>query len=345
MVGTGRAAQLNILIRNSDALQSASHLTHLVVDKTGTLTEGRPSLTDVHVADDGSEADVIALAASLETGSGHPLAEAILAAAATRKLQTFSITDFLLVDGRGIQGLIEGRNLRLGNQAFMQENHLVIPNDLNTIAASQAAQGATPVWLADDEKILSLLILRDPIRQDTPAAIRSLQKKHVEIVMCTGDNLNTARAVADELGIGTVHAEVLPEDKLDIVRKLQNKGYKVGMVGDGVNDAPALAQADTGFAIGSGTDVAVENADITLANDSLASVSTAISISSATLVNIKQNLFGAFIYNVIGIPLAAGLLFPFTGWLLQPMFASAAMALSSVTVVTNANRLRFFKPD
>lgn len=345
MVGTGRAAQLSILIRNSDALQSASHLTHLVIDKTGTLTEGRPSLTNIHIAGDDSEKDIVALAASLETGSGHPLAEAILAAAATRKLKTFDVTDFLLVDGRGIQGSIEGRKLRLGNQAFMLESNLAFPNDLNTIATSQAAQGSTPVWLADDENILSLLILRDPIRQDTPAAIRNLQKKNVEIVMCTGDNLNTARAVADELGIGTVHAEVMPEDKLDIVRQLQNKDYKVGMVGDGVNDAPALAQADTGFAIGSGTDVAVENADITLASDSLASVSTAISISSATLLNIKQNLFGAFIYNVIGIPLAAGLLFPFTGWLLQPMFASAAMALSSVTVVTNANRLRFFKTD
>ena len=345
MVGTGRAAQLNILIRNSDALQSSSRLTHLVIDKTGTLTEGRPSLTDIHVADDVSEMDVVVLAASLETGSGHPLAEAILAAADERKLETIAVTDFLLVDGRGIQGSIEGRRLWLGNQAFMQENNLFIPNDLNTIAASQAAQGATPVWLADNERILSLLIMRDPIRQDTPAAIRHLQKNRIEIVMCTGDNLNTARAVADELGIGTVHAEVMPEDKLDIVRQLQDKGYKVGMVGDGVNDAPALAQADTGFAIGSGTDVAVENADITLAGDSLASVSTAISISSATLLNIKQNLFGAFIYNVIGIPLAAGLLFPFTGWLLQPMFASAAMALSSVTVVTNANRLRFFKPQ
>jgi Cu+-exporting ATPase len=345
MVGTGRAAQMNILIRNSDALQSASHLTHLVVDKTGTLTQGRPSLTDIHVAGQVSEDDAIHYAASLEIGSAHPLAEAILFAARARGQTTTAVTDFLHVDGRGVQGTIDGRLLRLGNRFFVQENGLQIPPGLADTAAAEAARGASPVWLASDEQVLALLVLRDPVRADTPAAIRRLQKQHVEVVLCTGDNRQTAHAVAEELGIRTVHADVLPQDKLEIVRQLQHQGYRVGMAGDGINDAPALAQADTGFAIGSGTDVAVENADITLASDSLASVSTAISISSATLRNIKQNLFGAFIYNVIGIPLAAGLLFPYTGWLLQPMFASAAMALSSVTVVTNANRLRFFKPE
>ena len=192
---------------------------------------------------------------------------------------------------------------------------------------------------------MGLLILRDPVRKDSAAAVKSLQQQGVTVVMCTGDNQATARAVAAELGISEVHSEVLPEEKLEVVQSLQDKGYKVGMVGDGVNDAPALAQADTGFAIGSGTDVAIDNADITLAGDSLAHVSVAIAISHATIRNIKQNMFGAFVYNVVGIPLAAGLFFPLTGWLLPPMFASAAMALSSVTVVSNANRLRFFKAE
>jgi Cu+-exporting ATPase len=345
MVGTGRAAQLNILIRNSDALQSASRLTHLVVDKTGTLTEGKPTLKAVHASAGMGEKEIIRLAASLETGSAHPFAEAILSAAEAKQASHYDTTDFALIDGRGIQAKIDGHTHRLGNLAFMQESNIDVPANLLDCADAMAAQGATALWLADENNLLALLILQDPVRRDTPAAICSLQAKQIELVMCTGDNLKSARAVADELGIGTVHAEVMPEDKLAIIERLQAQGHKVGMVGDGVNDAPALARADTGFAIGSGTDVAVENADITLASDSLASVSTAISISSATLLNIKQNLFGAFIYNVIGIPLAAGLLFPFTGWLLQPMFASAAMALSSVTVVTNANRLRFFKPE
>ena len=205
------------------------------------------------------------------------------------------------------------------------------------------AQGGTPVWLGRDEQVLGLLILKDPLRQDSAAAVKALQAEGISVVMCSGDNRATAEAVAREVGISEVHSEILPEEKLQVIRNLQQQGFKVGMVGDGVNDAPALAQADTGFAVGSGTDVAIENADITLAGDSLLLVATAIAISSATIRNIKQNLFGAFIYNVIGLPLAAGLFYPFTGWLLEPMFASAAMALSSVTVVTNANRLRFFR--
>ena len=221
---------------------------------------------------------------------------------------------------------------------------MTIPSNLKTIGDKHAAQGATPIWFANEQQVLGLLILRDPVRDDSAQAIKSLEKQGVEVVMCTGDNRATAKAVAAELGIKEVHSEVLPKEKQQVVSALQEKGYKVGMVGDGVNDAPALAQADTGFAIGSGTDVAIDNADITLAGDSLAHVSVAIAISHATIRNIKQNLFGAFIYNVVGIPLAAGVFFPFTGWLLHPMFASAAMALSSVTVVSNANRFRFFKP-
>ncbi len=344
MVGTSRAAELNILIRNSDALQSAATLNQLVVDKTGTLTMGRPAVTDIHPAPGGDSKELLQLAATLEAGSEHPLAEAVLTSAGEQGIEPLPLQDFKAVTGRGVQAVIDGRICYLGNHHFLSDNGLTLPADLLATADEQAGQGATPIWLGADQQVLGLLILRDPVREDSVLAVRALQKQGVEVVMCTGDNRATAEAVARELGIAEVHAEVMPEEKLQVIEALQDKGYKVGMVGDGVNDAPALAQADTGFAIGSGTDVAIDNADITLAGDSLAHVSVAIDISHATIRNIKQNLFGAFIYNVVGIPLAAGVFYPFTGWLLQPMFASAAMALSSVTVVTNANRLRFFKP-
>ncbi len=344
MVGTSRAAELNILIRNSDALQSAATLSHLVVDKTGTLTMGQPAITDIHPGKGISRDWLLQCAASLETGSEHPLAVAVLRSAEEQGVALLSPENFTAVSGRGVQADIDGKRSFLGNHLFIEEQGFSLPADLVAIAERQAGQGATPIWLADKERVLGLLILRDPVREDSAAAVRSLQQQGVTVVMCTGDNEATGRAVAAELGIDTVHAEVLPEEKLAVVQALQNQGYKVGMVGDGVNDAPALAQADTGFAIGSGTDVAIDNADITLAGDSLGHVSVAIGISHATIRNIKQNMFGAFVYNVVGIPLAAGVFFPLTGWLLPPMFASAAMALSSVTVVTNANRLRFFKP-
>ena len=344
MMGTGRAAQLNILIRNSDALQSASSLTHLVVDKTGTLTEGRPTVTGLLPADGVGEEELLRIAAALEASSEHPLAEAILRAAADRGVDYPKVADFLATAGRGISGRIDGHDYYLGNHHFISGQGLTIPDDLEQAAAEQSSRGGTPIWLASGTGVMGLLILTDPVRKDSARAIEALHDRGIRVVMCTGDNRVTAEAVASQLGIDEVHSEVMPEDKLKVIETLQQQGCKVGMVGDGVNDAPALAQADTGFAIGSGTDVAIDNADITLAGDSLTNVSTAIAISSATLRNIKQNLFGAFIYNVTGIPLAAGLFYPITGWLLDPMFASAAMALSSVTVVTNANRLRFFKP-
>jgi Cu+-exporting ATPase len=344
MVGTSRAADLNILIRNSDALQSAATLTHLVVDKTGTLTMGRPAVTDIYPMTGGNREQLLQLAASLEAGSEHPLAEAVLTSAREQGVEPLPLHDFTAVTGRGVQALVDGVTSYLGNHHFLADNGLTLPAELITIADEQAGQGATPIWLGNEHQVLGLLILRDPVREDSVKAVKMLQEKGVAVVMCTGDNRATAEAVARELGIREVHAEVLPEEKLQVVQTLQEKGHKVGMVGDGVNDAPALARADTGFAIGSGTDVAIDNADITLAGDSLAHVSVAIAISQATIRNIKQNLFGAFFYNVVGIPLAAGVFYPFTGWLLHPMFASAAMALSSVTVVSNANRLRFFKP-
>jgi Cu+-exporting ATPase len=345
MVGTGRAAQLNILIRNSDALQSASNISHLVVDKTGTLTQGRPAVTDIYPGSTLGQSELLQLALSLESGSEHPLAEAIVHEGERRGLKLESVEGFHAVPGRGVQGEIGGKRYYLGSHQHITDQGIPVAADLALTASAQADQGGTPIWLADGSALLGLLILKDPLRRDSAEAIQTLYKQGIKVVMCTGDNQRTATAVAKELGIDSVYSELLPEQKLSVIQDLQQQGCRVGMVGDGVNDAPALAQADTGFAIGSGTDVAIEHADVTLAGDSLINVSTAIAISSATLRNIKQNLLGAFIYNVIGIPLAAGLLFPVTGWLLHPMFASLAMAMSSVTVVTNANRLRFFKPQ
>jgi Cu+-exporting ATPase len=344
MVGTGRAAQLGILIRNSDALQSAAHLTHLVVDKTGTLTEGKPTVTQIQCIASLKEQDLLQLALSLETGSGHPLAQAVLNSAKQQDITALACDDFQSITGMGVSGNVEQQRYFLGNEKLMLEQGYKANSEWQQFALEHAAQGGTPIWLASSEQLLGLLILQDKIRYDTAEAISALHELGITVVMCTGDFHKTAEAVGKSLGIDTVHSELLPEQKLDIIKSLQQQGHKVGMVGDGVNDAPALAQADTGFAIGSGTDVAIEHADITLVGDSLINVGTAIAISGATLRNIKQNLFGAFIYNVIGIPLAAGVFFPFTGWLLNPMFASFAMAMSSVTVVSNANRLRFFKP-
>jgi Cu+-exporting ATPase len=345
MVGTSRAAELNILVRNPDGLQSAASTTHLVVDKTGTLTQGRPTVTDIYPADGEDRTSLLQIASSLESNSEHPLAEAVVRSAAEKKIAPLPVEGFSAVPGKGVQAQIEQQTWFLGNRRFMEEKSQALPDNLQARADEQAAQGATPIWLADEQKIQGLLILRDPVRADSAVAVKKLQAQGISVVMCTGDSRAAAEAVAAELGIKEVHAEMLPQEKLQVVQDLQGKGYKVGMAGDGVNDAPALAQADTGFAMGSGTDVAIDNGDITLAGDSLVLVSVAIGISRATLGNIKQNLFGAFIYNILGIPLAAGLFFPFTGWLLPPMFASAAMALSSVTVVSNANRLRFYKPD
>jgi len=343
MVGTSRAAAENVLIRNSDALQTASTLTHVVVDKTGTLTEGRPAVTAIFPAAGSSEHEVLLWAASLESGSEHPLAEAVLVAQQQQGEPLPALENFIAIPGRGVQAERDGIRYLLGNDHFLAEQGLALPAELAAEASRQAVQGGTPVWLGRNQQLLGLLILKDPVRRESAAAIAALQHLGIVVVMCTGDNRATATAVAGEVGINEVYSEILPEEKLRVIEGLQQQGYKVGMVGDGVNDAPALAQADTGFALGSGTDVAIENADITLTGDSLHLVATAIAISSATIRNIKQNLFGAFIYNVIGIPLAAGLFYPLTGWLLEPMFASAAMALSSVTVVTNANRLRFFR--
>jgi Cu+-exporting ATPase len=344
MVGMGRAAQFGVLIRNADALQSAAGISHLVVDKTGTLTEGRPRVTAIHCADGIDEDRALAWAASLEQQSEHPLALAVVESAQRRNLSLAAVADFLAEAGQGVKGRIGEQQLFIGRQEWLAELTVPLDDALRSRAEAMARQGTTPVWLASRQAALAVLGLRDPLRADTPAAVRALRGLGIELVMCTGDHPDTARAVAAELGIDAVYSRVLPEDKADVVAQLQARGDTVGMVGDGINDAPALAQAQVGFAIGAGTDVAIESADVTLASNSLASVASAIALSRATLSNIRQNLFGAFVYNVTGIPLAAGVLYPFTGWLLSPVFASIAMALSSVTVVSNANRLRLFKP-
>ncbi len=344
MVGVGKAAEYGVLIRNGDALQRAGQLTTVVLDKTGTVTEGRPAVTSVMSAAGWDEAKLLSVAASIETGSEHPLAEAIIAAASGRGLPLSPAEDFEAIAGHGVRAQIDGVSVLFGNRKLMAD-YLVELNDLLEVAAALAVKGETPMFLAVDGVAAGIVAVADPVKRDSKAAIARLRKIGIQVVMLTGDNAATAAVVAKQVGITEVIAEVLPADKSAKVAALQAKGEVVGMVGDGINDAPALARADVGFAIGSGTDVAIESADVTLMRGSLHGVADAIAISKATVRNIKQNLFGAFIYNSLGIPIAAGVLFPLFGILLNPIVAGGAMAMSSLTVVSNANRLRLFKPE
>ncbi len=343
MVGVGKAAENGILIRNGEALQRAGSLDTVVLDKTGTVTEGRPALTAVEPIHGLDEAGLLHLAAAIEQGSEHPLAEAVLQAARERGIEWPAVEDFAAVEGRGVRGCVEGHEVLFGNAKLMADNGIE-PGGLVTRAEALAFDAQTPMFLAMDGRIAGLLAVSDPIKADSREAIARLRAEGIRVVLLTGDNRATAEAVARTVGVSDVIAEVLPGEKADKVAALQGEGRVVGMVGDGINDAPALARADVGFAIGTGTDVAIESADITLMRGSLHGVADAIAVSRATVRNIKQNLFGAFIYNVVGIPVAAGVLYPFDGPLLNPVIAGAAMALSSVTVVSNANRLRFFQP-
>lgn len=338
--GVGRAAEFGVLVRDADALQRASTLDTLVFDKTGTLTEGKPQVVAVHTAGI-AEADALRLAAALEQGSSHPLARAILDKAADAALP--QVNNFRTLRGLGVSGEAEGHSLLLGNQALLSEKG-IDTSALNRELEAQASQGATPVLLAVDGKAAALIAVRDPLRQDSVDALKRLHRAGYRLVMLTGDNPTTANAIAREAGIDEVIAGVLPEGKADAIKTLQSQGRQVAMVGDGINDAPALAQADVGIAMGGGSDVAIETAAITLMRHSLMGVADALAISKATLRNMKQNLLGAFIYNSFGIPIAAGILWPLTGTLLNPVVAGAAMALSSITVVSNANRLLRFKP-
>jgi Cu+-exporting ATPase len=342
MVGVGKAAEFGILIRNGDALQQAGKLSTVVLDKTGTVTAGSPQVTGLKVVDDYTEAELLSMAASLERGSEHPLAEAILESARQRELDLQEVEGFEAVAGHGVRARLEGKQVLFGNQRLMESQDIDIAVLLSE-AQAMASTAQTPMFLAVEGQAAGIVAVSDPVKADSRAAIERLHALNLHVVMLTGDNRATASAVAKQVGVDTVIAEVLPQDKAAQVMALQDKGEIVGMVGDGINDAPALAQADVGFAIGTGTDVAIESADVTLIRGSLQGVGDAIGISRATVRNIRQNLFGAFIYNSLGIPVAAGVLYPLLGILLNPVVAGAAMAMSSVTVVTNANRLRFYK--
>ncbi len=342
-VGIGKGAEHGILIRSGDALQTSEKLDAIILDKTGTITRGEPALTDVAVAGGHNEEEVLRLAASLERGSEHPLGEAIVKGAQARGLKLADTEGFAAIPGQGVSGRIEGHDVLLGNAKLMGDRNIptgALGKDWERLAG----EGKTPVYIAVDGGPAGLVAVADTVKPDSRLAIDALKGLGIEVVMLTGDNERTAKAIARQVGIERVLAEVLPGAKAHEVQKLQLEGKTVGMVGDGVNDAPALAQADVGFAIGTGTDVAIEASDVTLIKGSLQGVVTAIEISRATMRNVRQNLAGAFGYNILGIPVAMGVLYPFFGLLLSPIIAAAAMAFSSVTVVTNANRLRYFEP-
>jgi Cu+-exporting ATPase len=342
-VGIGKGAENGILIRSGDALQAAEKLDAIILDKTGTITRGEPALTDVVVAPGHDETSVLRLTASLERGSEHPLGDAIVKGAEARKLALSDAEGFAAIPGHGVSGRVDGHDVLFGNAKLMRDRG-VAAEALQPQWERLAGEGKTPMYVAVDGKAAGLVAVADTVKPDSKAAISALRALGIEVVMLTGDNERTARAIAQEVGIERVLAEVLPDDKAHEVQKLQLEGKSVGMVGDGVNDAPALAQADVGFAIGTGTDVAIEASDVTLIKGTLMGVVTAIEISRATMRNVRQNLIGAFGYNALGIPVAMGVLYPFIGVLLSPLIAAAAMAFSSVTVVTNANRLRLFHP-
>jgi len=342
MVGVGKAAEAGVLIRNGEALQTASKISAMILDKTGTITLGSPKVTDVLVAREYDEQTVLRLAATLESGSEHPLAQAIVESAMEKGIETGKVSNFSAIAGHGVQAEVEGKTLLFGNEKLMRERNIDLGNFVEK-AQVLATEAKTPMYLTVDNQLAAIIAVADPIKEDSIAAIKRLKDNGMRVVMLTGDNRATAKAVAKKAGIEEFFAEVLPEEKSEKVQELQMEGEIVGMTGDGINDAPALAIANVGFAIGTGTDVAIESADITLMRGSLHGLADAVAVSKATLRNIKQNLFGAFIYNVAGIPFAAGVLYPFFGVLLSPVIAGAAMAFSSLTVVSNANRLRFFK--
>lgn len=343
MVGIGKAAEAGVLIRNGEALQTASQLTTIVLDKTGTITAGRSEVIEIVTFGEQTSSGALLLAASLEANSEHPLAQAFLDAAQAQELGLMPVEAFMAIEGQGILGEVDENLLLMGNEKMMREAEIVLDAEALELGEQMAEKACTVIYLAARGRLIAMFSVTDPIRPESVAAIRRLQKNGLKIVMLTGDNAQTAEAVARQVGIDEVRAGILPEGKKEQVAELQGLGERVGMVGDGINDAPALALANVGFAIGSGTDVAIESADITLIRSSLHGVADAMEISNATMRNIRQNLFGAFIYNTAGIPIAAGVLYPLTGMLLNPIIAGTAMAFSSVTVVSNANRLRFFR--
>lgn len=343
MVGTGKGAEHGILIKGGEALESAHKVNTIVFDKTGTITEGKPEVTDIITVSGMSGEHLLQIAASAEKGSEHPLGEAIIRKAEKEKLAFVQVENFEAIPGQGISVTVNGVHTLIGNRKLMEERRISM-TELESHSDKLAGEGKTPMYIAMDHQLSGMIAVADVVKQSSAKAIKKLRSMGIEVAMITGDNRKTAEAIARQVGIDRVLAEVLPQDKSEEVRKLQAEGKKVSMVGDGINDAPALAQADIGIAIGSGTDVAMESADIVLMRSDLMDVPTAIKLSKSTIRNIKQNLFWAFAYNAAGIPIAAGVLHLFGGPLLNPIFAAAAMSLSSVSVLTNALRLKRFKP-
>ena len=338
MTATGRGAQSGVLIKNAEALERFETIDTLIVDKTGTLTEGKPRLVAVMPEEGCTEDELLRVAATLERGSEHPLAEAIVSGAQDRDLPLSETEEFEAVTGKGVKGVVEGRQVALGNAALMEDLGLE-PGGLAGVAGERRDEGETVMFVAIGDALAGMVSVADPIKETTPDALAELHKLGFRIIMATGDNERTARAIAKRLGIDEVRADVLPEDKARIIRDLQQQGSKVAMAGDGVNDAPALAQADVGIAMGTGADVAIESAGITLVRGNLDGIVRARKLTLATMRNIRQNLFFALFYNALGVPVAAGILYPVMGILISPMFAAFAMSASSISVVTNSLRL------
>ena len=343
MVGTGKGAENGILIKSAEALETLHTVSTVVLDKTGTVTEGRPRVTDLYPGEGITTEELLCVAASLEKPSEHPLAEAIVREAEERKIPLVPVRDFEAVHGRGVRAEVQGSYYLAGNRAMMEESGIDLGAE-RLMADGLAENGKTPLYFAQDGRLIGLIAVADTVKPSSAEAMRGFRALGIDVVMLTGDNQRTADAIGRELGVTKVIAEVLPQDKEAVIASLQTEGRRVAMVGDGINDAPALARSDVGLAIGAGTDVAIESADIVLMKSDLLDAVTAVELSKATIRNVKQNLFWAFIYNIIGIPLAAGVWVPLTGWQLNPMFAAAAMSLSSVSVVSNALRLKLFKP-
>jgi Cu+-exporting ATPase len=343
MVGVGRAAQAGILVKNAEAIEVTEKVTHLVTDKTGTLTAGKPEVVSRIAVNTVSERDPLRIAASVESQSEHPLARAIVEAAKKEKIEFQEVTDFHSITGGGVFGNLNGKTILIGKEKFLADSNVRFPEDLTKEAHRLQERAETTVWIAVNGDAIGVLGIADPIKPTTREAVRKLHEMGLKIIMCTGDNRRTAESVARDLGIDEFKAEVMPDEKIEIVRDLKSQGVIVAMAGDGINDAPALAAADVGIAMGTGTDVAIESAGIILVKGDLMGIVKVIYLSRAVMRNIRQNLFFAFIYNALGVPIAAGLLYPFFGLLLSPMIAGAAMSFSSVSVIVNALRLRSIK--
>ena len=341
MVGVGKGAQLGVLIKDAEALETLHKIDVLIIDKTGTITEGKPSVEQVYALEEHEKGELTRLIGSLSRQSEHPLSKAIVDFASDQDL--LKVTDFNAISGKGITGQIDGRQVALGNTELLQQLGISLQAVLNDKVVDQQKQGKTVSYIAVDNQLCGYVVLADAIKPSSSHAIQKLISHGVHVIMMTGDNNNTAQAVAQQLHLSEFHAQCLPEDKINKVKELQTQGKVVAMTGDGINDSPALAQADIGIAMGTGTDVAIESAKVTLVNGNLGGIVKAWKLSRAVMTNIKQNLFFAFVYNSLGVPIAAGILFPFFGILLSPMLAAAAMSFSSVSVISNSLRLRHAK--